>query len=116
MFSLFLIFQMPSSSISIPSLLNKVSIDPIPNKPAISEADLWNHRHTGLHQTKSGQFIVSSLAKAKRKRILDHQYKRLMQVFQVTDTPSSEVRSQLAKELDMTNREVQVNCICSKAL
>lgn len=98
------------NSISISSLLNKVSIDPIPQKspPLLNESDLWNHKCTGLHKTKNGQFIVSSLAKAKRKRILEHQYKRLMEVFQVTDTPSSEFRNQLAIELDMTNREVQV--------
>ncbi|KAI8979154.1 Homeodomain-like protein, partial [Mycotypha africana] len=44
----------------------------------------------------------------KRKRILPHQYKRLLETFEVTDTPSSEIRSQLAAELDMTKREVQV--------
>jgi hypothetical protein len=116
-------------SISISSLLNDVSIDPI-QKPqgmyqpdyfqyydssssisspnSISESDLWNHSHTGMHHTNTGQIIVSSLAKAKRKRILPHQYKRLMTIFENTDTPSSEIRSQLAQELDMTKREVQV--------
>ncbi|KAI7906147.1 homeobox domain-containing protein [Cokeromyces recurvatus] len=70
--------------------------------------DLWNHSRTGLHQTNNGNIVVSSLAKAKRKRILPHQYQRLMETFESTDTPSSEIREQLAKELDMTKREVQV--------
>ncbi|KAI8887919.1 homeobox, partial [Backusella circina FSU 941] len=48
------------------------------------------------------------LSKAKRKRILPHQYTRLMEMFEETDTPSSEIRAHLASELDMTNREVQV--------
>ncbi|ORX62292.1 homeobox-domain-containing protein [Hesseltinella vesiculosa] len=46
--------------------------------------------------------------KAKRKRISTQQLNRLMAIFQQTDTPSSEVREQLANELDMTKREVQV--------
>ncbi|KAI8642682.1 homeobox domain-containing protein [Parasitella parasitica] len=69
--------------------------------------DLWSHSRTGMHQTNNG-IIVSSLAKAKRKRILPHQYERLTSTFEITDTPSSEIRSRLAEELDMTKREVQV--------
>lgn len=123
-------------SLSISSLLNDVSIDPKPQQQpqqffqpdyfqyyphhdsplssnasspnSINESDLWNHSRTGMHKTNTGQIIVSSLAKAKRKRILPHQYKRLMAIFENTDTPSSEIRSQLAEELDMTKREVQV--------
>ncbi|KAI8888010.1 homeobox-domain-containing protein, partial [Backusella circina FSU 941] len=46
--------------------------------------------------------------KAKRKRISPAQYNRLMEIFDQTDTPSSEIRENLANELDMTKREVQV--------
>ncbi|ORE21943.1 hypothetical protein BCV71DRAFT_168896, partial [Rhizopus microsporus] len=44
--------------------------------------------------------------KAKRKRITPAQYNRLMEIFDQTDTPSSEIRENLATELDMTKREV----------
>lgn len=59
----------------------------------------------------------SQLIKAKRKRISPAQYNRLMEIFDQTDTPSSEIRENLAEELEMTKREVQVNrnmytCIC----
>jgi hypothetical protein len=50
----------------------------------------------------------SQLSKAKRKRISPAQYNRLMEIFDQTDTPSSEIRENLADELDMTKREVQV--------
>ncbi|CEP18102.1 hypothetical protein [Parasitella parasitica] len=89
------------------------SLDSFSRQSSITEAplapppDLWSHSRTGMHQTNNG-IIVSSLAKAKRKRILPHQYKRLMSTFDITDTPSSEIRSRLAEELDMTKREVQV--------
>ncbi|ORE06462.1 homeobox-domain-containing protein [Rhizopus microsporus var. microsporus] len=46
--------------------------------------------------------------KTKRKRITPAQYNRLMEIFDQTDTPSSEIRENLATELDMTKREVQV--------
>jgi hypothetical protein len=49
--------------------------------------------------------------KAKRKRISTHQYNRLIEIFQQTDTPSSVMRESLADELNMTKREVQVNHI-----
>jgi hypothetical protein len=45
---------------------------------------------------------------SKRKRITPAQYDRLMEIFEQTDTPSSDVRENLANELDMTKREVQV--------
>jgi hypothetical protein len=123
--------------LAISSLLNEVSIDPIqhlnttknhqleytplydysplssgsssPDSCIIEPPDLWSHSTTGMHQALNGNIIISSLAKGKRKRILSHQYDRLMQVFKATDTPSSEIRRQLAEELDMTKREVQVN-------
>lgn len=64
----------------------------------------------GYHRRKTskGNIIVSSIAKAKRKRISQEQFQRLMEVFEQTDTPSSEVRENLAQELGMTKREVQV--------
>lgn len=106
---------MPSSSpmdyspISSGSSSPSGSLDSFSRQLSITEPpDLWSHSRTGMHQTNNG-IIVSALAKAKRKRILPHQYKRLMETFENTDTPSSEIRSQLASELDMTKREVQVN-------
>ncbi|KAG1562533.1 hypothetical protein G6F49_000829 [Rhizopus delemar] len=45
---------------------------------------------------------------SKRKRITPAQYDRLVEIFEQTDTPSSDVRENLANELDMTKREVQV--------
>jgi hypothetical protein len=51
---------------------------------------------------------ANQLSKAKRKRISPAQYNRLMEIFDQTDTPSSEIRENLAEELDMTKREVQV--------
>lgn len=85
------------------------SLDSFSRQSSITEpSDLWSHSRTGMHQTNNG-IVVSSLAKAKRKRILPHQYKKLMETFEKTDTPSSEIRGQLADELDMTKREVQVN-------
>ncbi|KAI0223465.1 hypothetical protein L0F63_004285, partial [Massospora cicadina] len=44
----------------------------------------------------------------KRKRIPYDKVVKLQQMFDKTDTPSYEVRDQLAEELEMTNREVQV--------
>ena len=101
--------QTDYSPISSGSSSPNGSLDSFNRQPSITEPpDLWSHSKTGMHQTTNG-IIVSSLAKAKRKRILPHQYKRLMEVFEKTDTPSSEIRGQLADELDMTKREVQVN-------
>lgn len=105
---------MDYSPISSGSSSPNGSLDSFSRQPSITEPpDLWSHSRTGMHQTNNG-IIVSSLAKAKRKRILPHQYKRLMETFEKTDTPSSEIRSQLANELDMTKREVQVNCFLRK--
>jgi hypothetical protein len=50
--------------------------------------------------------------KTKRKRITPAQYNRLMEIFDQTDTPSSEIRENLATELNMTKREVQASFIC----
>ncbi|KAL7309867.1 hypothetical protein PS15m_010696 [Mucor circinelloides] len=99
---------MDYSPISSGSSSPNGSLDSFSRHSSITEPpDLWSHSRTGMHQTNNG-IIVSSLAKAKRKRILPHQYKRLMETFEKTDTPSSEIRSKLADELDMTKREVQV--------
>ncbi|KAI8969728.1 Homeodomain-like protein [Pilobolus umbonatus] len=76
------------NSLSISALLNEDTVDPI-------------HQ---LHTTPPS----SPINKTKRKRITSLQYNRLMEVFDQTDTPSSEIRENLAAELDMTKREVQV--------
>ncbi|KAJ1956257.1 hypothetical protein GGI12_005352 [Dipsacomyces acuminosporus] len=46
--------------------------------------------------------------KGKRKRITPEQFKELTAVFEKTDTPTHDIREELAKKLSMTNREVQV--------
>ncbi|KAF9930339.1 hypothetical protein FBU30_000612 [Linnemannia zychae] len=46
--------------------------------------------------------------KAKRKRITPEQLEDLVGLFEKTDTPSFEIRENLAKKLGMTNREIQV--------
>ncbi|KAJ1664721.1 hypothetical protein EV178_003878 [Coemansia sp. RSA 1646] len=46
--------------------------------------------------------------KAKRKRITPEQLKELTAVFEKTDTPTHDIREELSKKLNMTNREVQV--------
>ncbi|KAJ1988875.1 hypothetical protein GGI25_002085 [Coemansia spiralis] len=46
--------------------------------------------------------------KAKRKRITPEQLKELTTVFEKTDTPTHDIREELSKKLNMTNREVQV--------
>jgi hypothetical protein len=83
---------------------SKFSCSPLSSR-STSPVDLWNYTQPNAY---SGSIIASSFSKAKRKRILPHQYTRLMKMFEETDTPSSEIRAQLASELDMTNREVQV--------
>ncbi|CAO3672432.1 unnamed protein product [Rhizopus stolonifer] len=60
-----------------------------------------------------GRISISALlndppVKNRRKRINSAQYDRLMETFEQTDTPSSDVRENLANELQMTKREVQV--------
>ncbi|KAF7729322.1 Mix paired-like homeobox [Apophysomyces ossiformis] len=51
---------------------------------------------------------VTPTTKAKRKRITPEQFRRLSDLFERTDTPSYELREKVARELNMTNREVQV--------
>jgi hypothetical protein len=91
------------------SPISSCSSSPDSRQSSITEPpDLWSHSTTGMHQALNGNIIISSLSKAKRKRILPYQYNKLIQVFKSTDTPSSETRRRLADELDMTKREVQV--------
>ncbi|KAJ2159313.1 hypothetical protein GGF46_003105 [Coemansia sp. RSA 552] len=51
---------------------------------------------------------TSEPKKAKRKRITPEQLKELTAVFEKTDTPTHDIREELSKKLNMTNREVQV--------
>lgn len=50
----------------------------------------------------------ASNGKSKRRRIPAEKLIHLQALFETTDTPSYEVREELASKLDMTNREVQV--------
>ncbi|ORX60236.1 Homeodomain-like protein [Hesseltinella vesiculosa] len=52
--------------------------------------------------------MKQSTGRSKRKRISPDQYQVLTECFQHTDTPNYELREKLSKELNMTNREVQV--------
>ncbi|KAI8881702.1 hypothetical protein K501DRAFT_222514, partial [Backusella circina FSU 941] len=70
--------------------------------------DLWYQNHRGVHQICNGDIVAPSLEKCKRKRILPYQYQCLVQCFEKTNSPNSEVREKLAIELNMTKREVQV--------
>ncbi|PHZ11152.1 uncharacterized protein RHIMIDRAFT_259021 [Rhizopus microsporus ATCC 52813] len=47
--------------------------------------------------------------KPKRKRISPQQFHLLSESFKQTDTPNYDLREKLAKQLDMTNREVQAS-------
>jgi hypothetical protein len=95
------------SSLAISALLNDDSVDPV--KPSFSSPSrkLTAEEKRENRKTWHG-FVTDEVPKAKRKRISTQQFNRLMDVFQQTDTPSSEIREHLAEELDMTKREVQV--------
>ncbi|KAL0139366.1 Homeodomain-like DNA binding domain-containing transcription factor [Mucor lusitanicus] len=86
-------------SLAISALLNQDAIDPLKNDGQVL-SPLPEQQETASNQ--------SQLSKAKRKRISPAQYNRLMEIFDQTDTPSSEIRENLAIELNMTKREVQV--------
>ncbi|CAO3618624.1 unnamed protein product [Cunninghamella blakesleeana] len=91
------------NSLSISALLNDDSIDPIlPTSRPLTPDEKKENRKTWPG------FLAEDVPKPKRKRTSTQQFNRLMAVYQQTDTPSSEVREQLAEELDMTKREVQV--------
>ncbi|KAI8138837.1 hypothetical protein BJV82DRAFT_279281 [Fennellomyces sp. T-0311] len=97
-----------------PSPIMSSSVASSPGPPRKLERPKSWHKDTitpeGYHRrtNSNGDVIVSTIAKAKRKRISPEQFRRLMEVFEQTDTPSSEVRENLASELGMTKREVQV--------
>ncbi|GAN04619.1 hypothetical protein MAM1_0069d04080 [Mucor ambiguus] len=102
-------------SLAISALLNKDAIDPLKNDGQMRGASLspiqcgstspTYPQHPEHQETASNQ---TQLSKARRKRISPAQYNRLMEIFDQTDTPSSEIRENLAIELNMTKREVQV--------
>ncbi|KAI8384916.1 homeobox domain-containing protein [Radiomyces spectabilis] len=52
--------------------------------------------------------VSTPVMKPKRKRITPEQFRVLSDLFEKTDTPNYELRETTAKQLDMTNREVQV--------
>lgn len=92
-------------SLAISALLNDDIIEPL--KP--SSDDLSPILSSGtMSPVMGGGTGGPQLSKAKRKRISPAQYNRLMEIFDQTDTPSSEIRENLAQELQMTKREVQV--------
>ncbi|KAG2225040.1 hypothetical protein INT45_003240 [Circinella minor] len=104
----------PNLSSGNPSPIMSSSVASSPGPPRHLERPKSWHKDTitpeGFHRrtNSNGDVIVSTIAKAKRKRISPDQFKRLSEVFEQTDTPSSEVRENLANELGMTKREVQV--------
>ncbi|ORZ05101.1 homeobox domain-domain-containing protein [Absidia repens] len=92
------------NSLAISALLNDKSIDPV----ASLSTNLLTPEEKRANRKSWHGFATEDVSKAKRKRISTQQCNRLKDIFQQTDTPSSEVREQLADELDMTKREVQV--------
>jgi hypothetical protein len=101
-------------SLAISALLNEDTIDPLKNDQRFRSASLSPIKSSSTspissqHQEQQEILNQSQLSKAKRKRISPAQYNRLMEIFDQTDTPSSEIRENLAIELSMTKREVQV--------
>ncbi|KAI8366335.1 hypothetical protein EDC96DRAFT_508589 [Choanephora cucurbitarum] len=96
------------SSLSISALLNDDSDTKISEYTFDRSSSTSPVLSSGQTSPTLAKQIPSQLSKAKRKRISPSQYNRLMEVFEHTDTPSSEIRENLASELDMTKREVQV--------
>jgi hypothetical protein len=94
-------------SIAISTLLNDEPVEPLIKLDEVEESDHPSPMSSSAESPKQS----ISLIKAKRKRISPAQYNRLMEIFDQTDTPSSEIRENLANELEMTKREVQVNPI-----
>ncbi|KAJ1820818.1 hypothetical protein LPJ75_000857 [Coemansia sp. RSA 2598] len=65
------------------------------------------------HSSRYSQIVIkepntAEPKKAKRKRITPEQLKELTSIFEKTDTPTHDIREELSKKLNMTNREVQV--------
>lgn len=90
-------------SLAISALLNEDTAANL-NQQASGDVSSGTISPVSGSQTTSS----SSSSKVKRKRISPMQYNRLMEIFDQTDTPSSEIRENLADELKMTKREVQV--------
>ncbi|KAG0165768.1 Mix paired-like homeobox [Apophysomyces sp. BC1034] len=89
--------ELKDNSSSIKSLLNP--------EPTKEQDDKKPNKRQSL-RIKSHE--VTPTTKAKRKRITPEQFRRLSDLFERTDTPSYELREKVARELKMTNREVQV--------
>ncbi|KAJ1915208.1 hypothetical protein H4219_004438 [Mycoemilia scoparia] len=71
------------------------------------------HQHPRRPTTNYPNIVIrppntSVPKKAKRKRITPEQLEKLLAVFKETDTPTHDIREGLSKELNMTNREIQV--------
>ncbi|KAI8987549.1 hypothetical protein BDF20DRAFT_850852 [Mycotypha africana] len=116
------------SSLAISALLNNESIEPrmmasaATNRqsgsvsPATTNSNMDSGDTTPISSivssktngTSNGIVNSSQLSRHKRKRTTPAQFTRLMEIFDQTDTPSSEVRKNLATELNMDEREVQV--------
>ncbi|KAL1920601.1 uncharacterized protein VTP21DRAFT_978 [Calcarisporiella thermophila] len=82
---------------SIASLLNPVAEMPTLNAAASPNTD------AGANKNKS-----DPSTKPKRRRITPEQLAELESLFEVTDTPSFDIRESVGKRLGMTNREVQI--------
>lgn len=98
-------------SLAISALLNQDAIDPLKNDGQVLspvQSGSTSPASSQLPEQQETASNQSQLSKAKRKRISPAQYNRLMEIFDQTDTPSSEIRENLAIELNMTKREVQV--------
>ncbi|KAJ2219949.1 hypothetical protein IWW45_009219, partial [Coemansia sp. RSA 485] len=69
--------------------------------------------NANVHSSRYSQIVIkepntAEPKKAKRKRITPEQLKELTSIFEKTDTPTHDIREELSKKLNMTNREVQV--------
>ncbi|KAI8640567.1 hypothetical protein BD408DRAFT_419521 [Parasitella parasitica] len=105
-------------SLAISALLNEDATDPVKNEQRFPSESLSSIKSGSAsprlplqqHHEREQHLALnqSQLTKAKRKRISPAQYNRLVEIFDQTDTPSSEIRENLAIELNMTKREVQV--------
>jgi len=71
---------------------------PIPFQPS----------HQRVYSESSGGSPYSPAPKPKRKKITADQFKALSEMFDVSSSPSYDVREALGIHLGMSNREVQV--------
>ncbi|KAJ2636997.1 hypothetical protein GGF40_002653 [Coemansia sp. RSA 1286] len=72
-----------------------------------------SNSNANVHSSRYSQIVIkepntAEPKKAKRKRITPEQLKELTSIFEKTDTPTHDIREELSKKLNMTNREVQV--------